>query len=145
MLVPSLEVVVSISGASALTVMFSAAPAVIWALMPTVCPTSTSTPSRVTAWKPDSSIVILYTPTRTGSRYAPRGSVTASKLLPDAECTALTVTPGSTAPVASVTMPLSAASWANPGVGRARMTQRTNAPLTTNRMGASSGDGLEDL
>src|SRR5450759_1980725 len=62
-------------------------------------------------------------PTRTGIVYAPRPSVTASNVLPVASSTAVTVTPGSTAPVVSLTVPVNTASCAYPMPGSARMAQ----------------------
>ncbi len=60
MLDPRLEVVVSMSGACAVTVSDSATPPVaIWRLMVLVCPTRISTPSRVTVLKPERVAVIL--------------------------------------------------------------------------------------
>src|SRR6266550_1594155 len=58
---------------------------------------------------------------RTASRYAPRASVTASKLFPDASFTALIVTPGRTPPVESVIVPVTVASCAYPTTGIARI------------------------
>ena len=52
-------------------------------------------------------------------RNPPRSSVTARKLLPVAVWTAVTVTPGSTPPVLSVTVPESTASWASAICGSA--------------------------
>jgi len=49
--------------------------------------------------------------------------VTATKVLPVASLVAVTVTPGNTAPVESVSVPFSTASCANPPAGSARMTQ----------------------
>src|SRR5713101_3052432 len=70
---------------------------------------------------------------RNAIRKAPRASVTASKLFPEASFTALTVTPGSTAAVESVTVPLIVASCARPTAGIARIVRieqtRINRPI----------------
>ena len=67
---------------------------------------------------------------RTGIRYDPRASVVASKVLPVASCRARTVTPGSTPPVESVTVPVSEASCADAAAGSARMAQTKMTELT---------------
>src|SRR5258705_5205455 len=54
---------------------------------------------------------------RTGSRNTPLASVTVSKLLPDASCTAGTTTPGSAPRVASATVPPMEASCARATTG----------------------------
>ncbi len=140
MLVPRLDVVVSMRGACAETVTDSATPAgVICRLTLTVCPTSSSTPVRVAALKPWSSVVIRYTPIRTGIRKSPRASVTAPKLFPEASSTAVTVTPGSTAPVASVTVPLIVASCAYPATASTRIAQtKINSVISLDFIGSSS-------
>lgn len=53
-------------------------------LTTTVCPTSTSSPLRVTVVKPERVAVTRYAPMRTGIRYRPLGSVTISNVLPEA-------------------------------------------------------------
>ena len=63
------------------------------------CPTSSCRFSRVTALNPASSALSRYTPTRPVIRYTPRASVTAMNVFPVASSTAVTVTPGRTAPV----------------------------------------------
>src|SRR5262245_47326613 len=50
----------------------------------------------------------------------------ATKLLPDAVCTAVTVTPGSTPPLLSVIVPVNAASWAKPLRGTVTSAQIKN-------------------
>src|SRR5437660_666509 len=69
---------------------------------------------------------------RMASRYAPRASVTVSKLLPDASFTPLIVTPGSTPPVVTVTVPVTAASCASPARGTPRIARI--AAARTNRL-----------
>jgi len=51
----------------------------------------------------------------------PRSSVIATKVFPVASWTAVMVTPGSTPPVESVTVPVITASWAKPTPGTARI------------------------
>src|SRR5712692_6582019 len=68
---------------------------------------------------------------RNAIRYAPRASVTASKLFPEASFTALIVTPGSTAAVESITVPLTVASCAYPTRGIARIAQTKINRLVT--------------
>ena len=63
---------------------------------------------------------------RAGIRNTPRPSVTASNEMPDASWTAMTVTPGSTPPVESVTVPVSVASCAAACTG----THNRTAPIT---------------
>src|SRR5688572_18358280 len=64
-------------------------------------------------------------------RYNPRSSVTPRNLLPDAPCVATTVTPGRTALVESVTVPLRTASCAcaTPG-GTSKEPTRTTHPIS---------------
>src|SRR5262245_4948850 len=63
---------------------------------------------------------------RTGNRNSPLPSVMATKVLPVSSFVAVMVTPGSTPPVESVTVPFSVASCAYPVTGR------TSIPTTTN-------------
>ena len=60
----------------------------------------------------------------------PRSSVTPLNVLPVAAFTAVMVTPGSTAPVESVTVPVKVASCAYPATGSIR----SNAPTMRNRL-----------
>src|SRR5215470_16919457 len=76
---------------------------------------------RVTVVKPGSSALRRIVPVRTGRRNAPRSSVTATNVLPVASCRAVMVTPGSTPPVESVTVPLIVASCAESSAGIARI------------------------
>src|SRR5205814_2445942 len=62
-------------------------------------------------------------------RYIPRSSVTPANLFPVASFEAVTVTPGSTAPVESVTVPVSTASCANAATGSSRIT-----PISSTRL-----------
>src|SRR6267142_941454 len=68
---------------------------------------------------------------RTGIRYAPRVSVTPWNVFPDASCSAVTATPGSTPPVESVTVPLTVASCAYAGTASASIPTITISRLTT--------------
>src|SRR5262245_35876987 len=68
---------------------------------------------------------------RTGKRYAPRVSITITNVFPDASCTAVMVTPGSTPPVLSVAVPLTTASCANPLTGSASAAPSTSSHATT--------------
>src|SRR5436190_4475751 len=70
---------------------------------------------------------------RTVITYLPVESVTASKLLPLVSLTARTTTPGSTPPVASVTVPPIAASWAKALTGKRKSGRTRNAATMTRR------------
>src|SRR5262245_30981294 len=63
-------------------------------------------------------------------RYTPRSSVTAAKVLPVASRTAVTVTPGSTPPVESVTVPVNVASCAYAVTGSSRIPVDRSSPPT---------------
>src|SRR5437667_5431526 len=74
--------------------------------------------SRVNCLNPCRSKTSLYTPDGSeGNRYFPSASVTVVRLPINDGDVAVTVTPGSTAPCASLTVPLRrpCAIWANPG------------------------------
>src|SRR6266705_6907121 len=61
----------------------------------------------------------------------PRSSVTATKVLPVASWSAVTVTPGSTPPVESETVPVKVASCADSRAGTSRIApRRTSRPTT---------------
>src|SRR2546422_206608 len=77
---------------------------------------------------------------RAGIRYAPRPSVTLSKLFPVASSTAWIETPGNTAPVESVTVPLSDASCARPTAGTPRIVQTKINDLTRRDFIRTSSD-----
>src|SRR6266850_5085145 len=74
---------------------------------------------------------------RTGIRKAPRSSVKASNCVPVASWTARTATPGRTAAVESLTVPVMVASWANPVAGSARQdsTNSTNGRTSPRPIG----------
>src|SRR5262245_45246534 len=77
-------------------------------------------------------------------RYTPRPSVTAAKVLPVASSTAVTVTPGSTPPVESVTVPVNVASCAYATTGSSKIPQaRSSRPTILNVM--TSPDALTRL
>jgi len=121
MLLPRLESLTFSSGASPVTVTDSCTPDTAICRFTTACCPTRSVIVRAIDAKPVSSAVILYVPTRIGSRNPPAASVTASKLLPFASLTARTTTPGSAPPVSSVTVPLRLASCACANSGIARM------------------------
>ena len=85
----------------------------------TFAPAPSATPRRASVWKPGSVKVTSYTPGGSPvSANAPAPSVTAASIGPPASVLrASTVTPGSTRPVASVTVPSMPAScaWTGPG------------------------------
>ena len=79
---------------------------------------------------------------RNGRRNTPALSVTVTKVLPESEFVAVTVTPGRTPPVESVIVPVTVASCAKDAAGTARMsasasTQRDSRCVT----GASLSPG----
>jgi hypothetical protein len=120
MLPLTVELLTSISGASPVTVTDSVTvDGVICRLSTTVCP-SNSSRLRVIVVNPWSSAVTRIVPVRTGSRNAPRPSVTATNVLPVASWRAVMLTPGSTPPVESVIVPLIVASCADSNAGSAR-------------------------
>ena len=66
----------------------------------TVCPTFTVSSGSLRELKPDKSAVTSYTPTgSSSSRKRPFSSETVVRVRPVVDCTAVTVTPGITAPV----------------------------------------------
>ena len=93
-----------------------------------LCPTDSSTPSCLTVVKPASSAVIRYTPVRIAPmRYPPSPSLTLRNVLPESMCSAVTVAPGRTAFVASVTMPERVTSCAAAGSGPASAAAKITA------------------
>src|SRR5437773_2033382 len=128
----------STTGDSPVTVTVSAMPpTLISAGMVMVWEPVSSIPSRFTVLKPGSVNVSAYVPARRSMmRYWPEPSVTAERVLSmSAGLDASTVTPGSTAPDASRTVPVTAA-CANSGTGSSRRT--TNARhVVAVRMGQS--------
>jgi len=109
--------VVSTSGEAPETVIVSVtAPTFISESTRAVNPTVSRTPSRRTFWNPASSNTTVNTPMGSGDRrYSPRSSVT---LTTDGTCSdglvAVTVTPGNTPFVLSVTIPVMPAGFAAP-------------------------------
>ena len=94
-----------------------------------------STPSRLTLLKPVSVNVTAYTPARRSTmRYWPLPSVTAERVFSiRAGLDASTVTPGSTAPEASLTTPVMEA-WANAAAGTSTSNAKTAKPCRNLRM-----------
>src|SRR4029077_16084910 len=73
-----------------------------------VCAISITRPLRMYRLNPGSSTTTWYDPGgRSGSVYAPCWLVTADSVTPVATCVTVTVAPGTTAPVASLTVPVS--------------------------------------
>src|SRR5215510_14844249 len=68
---------------------------------------------------------------RTGRRKTPRSSVTATKVLPESTLVAVTVTPGRTAPVESVTVPVMTESCAYPTAGSTTIIPNTTSDPRT--------------
>ena len=123
MLPLTVEETTSISGASPLTVTVSCSVAGPICSATAACwPTSSCRPARVTVPNPASSAVSRYVPIRSGIRNAPAPSLTARNVLPEASFVAVMVTPGSTPPCVSLTVPLSVASCAAAANGSASMT-----------------------
>src|ERR1043166_1256219 len=127
----------STSGDSPVTVTVSAtAPTFISALIAAVKLASTSTPSRLIVPKPGSVKLTAYVPTgRLTTAYAPAPSVVTERTFSiKAGLETSTDTPGSTAPVASLTVPAIVPSvWAEPDAATPSA-RRTSTPLVNCRM-----------
>ena len=130
---PTFVVVTSTTGDAPVTVTFSVRlPICICASCEIVWPSTTWMLSRSNFLKPCRSNESLYVPDgNAGNRYLPSASVTVVRVPISAGDVAVTVTPGNTAPCASVTVPASRPCpiWANAGVAKTAVTnQRDDEP-----------------
>src|SRR5262245_55781611 len=114
MLAPTVDSFVSTSGASPVTVTVSVSVAgPSCRVTASVWFNNSCSPVCVMVWKPERLAVSRCAPTRTGIRNWPCASVTASKVLPVSSWMMVMVTPGSTPPDVSVTVPVMVACCAD--------------------------------
>jgi len=132
--------VTSTTGVSPVTVIVSATPPTFMSasILTTPLPAS-STPSRFKVENPDRVNVMAYVPgSRLSMRYCPVASVVADLVFSiSTGLEASTVTPGNTAPEASLTVP-ARATWAHAALGMLAIATKSISVLVIVRIGSSA-------